>query len=134
MAFYREHPVTFGLFITLVSVPMLIFAMIRYPSFGTLITENWAWGRFGVFTATIFPLAIAYFSPRHASGVFWIVMTALFVVHVIFFVAFIHYFRHLTGFDYTLSGPIEALVFVFVIPRATRMLHHWRLGRSSHAD
>jgi hypothetical protein len=128
MAFHREHPVALGLLIGLVGAPILIFAAIRYPSVGTFIFGYPAWSRFAVFNATIFPFAIAYFSPRHGSRIFWIVMTGIFVLHMIFFVAFMHYVRQLTGFDYIIYGPIEALVFAIVIPRAMRMFHGRRLA------
>src|ERR1700687_3358844 len=88
------------------------------------------WCRFVVFTGTIFPFAIAYFSPRHGSAVFWIVMAGLFVVHIIFFVPLIRYVRQLTGFDYILYGPLEALAFAVVIPRAMRMVR----GRAGGPD
>jgi hypothetical protein len=130
MAFYREHPVAFGLLIGLVGAPILVFAAIRYPSFGAFIFGYPVWGRFVVFTGTIFPFAIAYFSPRHGSAVFWIVMAGLFVVHIIFFVALIRYVRQLTGFDYILYGPLEALAFAVVIPRAMRMVR----GRAGGPD
>jgi hypothetical protein len=128
MAFYREHPVTFGLLIGLVGAPILVFAAIRYPSFYDLFFRDAALGRFVVFTATIFPLAIAHFRPRTGSGIFWAVLGIVFVVHVIFFVAFMHYVRQLTSFDYILYGPLEALIFVIVIPRAMHMFNGRRLA------
>jgi hypothetical protein len=96
--------------------------------------KNPVWTRFVVFTATIFLLAVAYFSPRHASAAFWTIITAMFVMHVVFFVALIRYVRELTGLDYTLYGPLEALIFAYVIPRATRTIRGWRLGRSPRTD
>jgi len=48
-------------------------------------------------------------------------------VHIVFFVAVVHYVRQLTSFDYILYGPLEALAFVIVIPRGMRMFHGHRL-------
>jgi hypothetical protein len=87
MAFYRNHPVTFGLLIGLVGMPILVFAALRYPSFYDLMFKDPTRTRFVLFTATIFSLAIAHFSPHHGSASFWIVMTGLFLVHIMFFVA-----------------------------------------------
>jgi len=129
MAFYRNHPVTLGLLVSLVGMPILVLAALYYPSFYELMFKNPAWTRLVVFTAAIFPLAIAYFAPRQASAVFWTVMAALFVMHIIVFVVLIHYFRQLSSFDYTLYGPLEALFFVYIIPRATRMIHRWHSAR-----
>ena len=129
MAFYREHPVAFGLLIGLVGAPILVFAAIRFPTFYDLMFKDPAWTRFVVFTATIFSLAIAHFSPRnrHRLGAFWSVLTGVFVVHIIFFVAVIHYVRQLTSLDYILYGPLEALAFVIVMPRAMRVFRRRRM-------
>jgi drug/metabolite transporter (DMT)-like permease len=128
MAFYREHPVAFGLLLGLVGAPILVFAAIRYPSFYDLMFKDAAWTRFVVFTATIFPLAIAHFRPRHGSGIFWAALGAVFVVHMVLFAFIIQHVRQLTSFDYVLCAPFEALAFAFLIPRATRMFRGRRLA------
>jgi hypothetical protein len=103
-------------------------AVVRYPSIGALLTGNWEWIRFGAFTVVIFPLAIAYLGPRHGSVIFWIVMGVMFVIHTALFIAIIRYVRGLTAFDYTICGPIEALAFSIIIPRATHALRRWTLS------
>jgi hypothetical protein len=131
MAFYREHPVTFGLLIGLVGMPILLLVAIRYPVIDNLLFRNPAWTRFVIFTAVIFPLAIAHYRPRHKSSAFWIIMTALFVVHIAFFVALFHHFRQLTGLEYSLYGPLEAVILAYLIPRGTRLLRSRNSGSRS---
>jgi len=131
MAFYRDHPFVFGVLVSLVGMPILIFAAIRYPSVGAFIHEYPWWIRFAAYTAAIFPLAITYFRPHHASAAFWTLITALFVTHLVFFVGVIHYVRQLTSFDYIFWGPFEGLAFAILIPRAMHVLRRRHAGRSS---
>jgi hypothetical protein len=109
--------------IGLLGASILVFAAIRFPSFNLFILGSPAWSRFVIFTATIFPLATAYFRPHHRSSVFWIVMAGVFALHIIFFVTFMRYFRQLTSLDYIIYGPIEALIIAILFPRAMHFVH-----------
>lgn len=131
MAFYRKHPIAFGLLVGLIGTPILIFAAVRFPSFGAFIFGNPVRTRFVVFTATIFILVITHFRPRHKSGAFWIVMTGIFALHTIFFVSLLHYFRQLTSLDYIIYGPIEALIIAIVFPRAMHLFHTGQIKKPS---
>ena len=134
MAFYRDHPIVFGVLIGLAGTSVIVFAATRYPSIGALMTGNWEWIRFGAFTVVIFPLAIAHLGPRHGSAIFWIVIGVIFVIHMALFIAIIRYVRQLTALDYTIYGPIEALAFAIIIPRATHALRTWTLSRGSPSN
>lgn len=112
----------------------MILAVARYPSFEDLWMGNVQWIRFGAFTVVLFPLAIAHLGPRHGSIQFWIVMGVIFLFHIALYIAIIRYVRQLTAFDYTICGPIEALAFVFIVPRATHVLQSWSPNRGSPSN
>jgi hypothetical protein len=117
----QTYPILFGVVITMICFPLAIIIATASPDVERFFGKNQVWFPFVIFTSTMFPVLVSRFRPRREQAPYWQIATALFLLHVVFFVLFIRYIRALAPMDYILYGPLEWFAVGLVLYYAGRI-------------